>query len=98
MCIENTIYNAKRFIGRSLDENIAVRKNGGETPSGDVFKYASEHPFHTVTIANSSDLYSKIGFQIHRKTSADDKSSGSSSITGINQYACMYYIVCVYIY
>ena len=46
----NTIYNAKRFIGRSLeDENVR--------------QYASEHPFKVVD--SSASNFSKVAFQIN---------------------------------
>lgn len=45
---ENTIYNAKRFIGREIDE--------------DVKKYAENHPFHVVF--EKSSKYSHVGFNI----------------------------------
>lgn len=44
---ENTIFNAKRFIGKSLDDD-------------DVKQYANSHPF-TVVKSNSS-IYSEVGF------------------------------------
>lgn len=46
---QNTIYNAKRFIGRSLDED-------------QVRTYADEHPFKVV--ASSLSNFSKVGFEI----------------------------------
>eukprot|EP01035_Chromulina_nebulosa_P043405 gene43405-58788_t len=46
----NTIYNAKRFIGRSLeDENVR--------------QYASEHPFKVIDSSVSN--FSKVAFQIN---------------------------------
>mmetsp|Transcript_1538 Transcript_1538/g.3304 ORF Transcript_1538/g.3304 Transcript_1538/m.3304 type:complete len:438 (+) Transcript_1538:86-1399(+) len=46
---DNTIYNAKRFIGRSLSE-------------ADVQEYAAEHPYHVVESHTSN--YSEVGFVI----------------------------------
>lgn len=46
----NTIYNAKRFIGKSLDDP--------ETQA-----YAAEHPFHVVPTTLSN--YSKVGFAVN---------------------------------
>lgn len=46
---ENTIFNAKRFIGRSLDED-------------DVQKYALSHPYTVVT--SNTSIYSKVGFRV----------------------------------
>jgi molecular chaperone DnaK (HSP70) len=55
---ENTIYNAKRFIGRSLE-------------SEETRLYASEHPFQVVSLANLSlpnglplSNFSQVGFRI----------------------------------
>lgn len=47
---QNTIYNAKRFIGRSLSET-------------DVQQYANEHPFEVVESLHISN-YSQVGFRI----------------------------------
>lgn len=53
---KNTIYNAKRFIGRSLEEE-------------QVQIYASEHPFNVVPSSLSN--YSKVGFKIERSGRSD---------------------------
>lgn len=45
----NTIYNAKRFIGRNLDDDV-------------VAEYARNHPFQVVS-SNASE-YSKVGFKV----------------------------------
>jgi len=47
---QNTIYNAKRFIGRSLEEE-------------QVRNYANDHPFNVVESTTTSN-YSKVGFEI----------------------------------
>ena len=47
---DNTIFNAKRFIGRSLDEE-------------DVRQYAESHPFNVVR--SNVSAYSQVGFQLN---------------------------------
>ena len=46
----NTIYNAKRFIGRSLEEPV-------------VSSYAASHPYKVVSAANITE-FSEIGFEV----------------------------------
>jgi molecular chaperone DnaK (HSP70) len=70
---EKTIYNAKRFIGRSLDDEV-------------VAEYARNHPFHVV-MSNESD-YSKVGFKVSatghnmKKSKKDEEASLQKSTIG----------------
>jgi len=70
---EKTIYNAKRFIGRSLDDAV-------------VAEYARNHPFHVV-MSNESD-YSKVGFKVAatghnmKKSVKDEEASLQKSTIG----------------
>jgi len=47
----NTIFNAKRFIGRTLDEP-------------EVQQYASSHPFRAVAVANATTSFGAVGFNL----------------------------------
>ena len=62
----NTIYNAKRFIGRSLDDPI-------------VLEYAKNHPFRIVRVNSSITPFGEIGFSLSPPTSSAGHASKISS-------------------